>query len=280
VSPSYAFKSADPTIGDFVVPTGLGSPVPKLDATGHPIHSSSSGLFCGYNSGSTTVSITAGLLTYSLPVTVQAGGFGPPCGTVYRAGVNPEVRVRSNQLQSRLKGAAAPPPPPPAVASSASPAPAPVPPPPAPQHPAAAPAPPPTPAPPPKPAAPTPQHPPPPAPAPEAVLPPPLETLAATPAILPAATPPVEPIPPGASGYAQSPAAAKRREEARKHASQSAFTVRPAGDGGADWFYVALGATTLLALLLSTRSLARPRPRPALLLARSAAAEHRRRRRM
>ena len=112
------------------------------------------------------------------------------------------------------------------------------------------------------------------------MLPPPLETLAATPAILPAATPPVEPIPPGASGYAQSPAAAKRREEARKHASQSAFTVRPAGDGGADWFYVALGAMTLLALLLSARSLARPRPRPALLLARSPAAEHRRRRRM
>jgi hypothetical protein len=260
--------------------------VPKLDASGHPIHSSSSGLFCGYNSGSTTVSITAGLLSYSLPVTVQAGGFGPPCGTVYRAGVNPEVRVSSNQLQSRLKGASAPPPPPPAAVSSASPAPAPVPPPPAPQHPAAAPAPPPpAPVPPPKPAAaPTPQHAPPPAPAPGAVLPPPLEALPATPAILPAATPPVEPIPPGASGYAQSPAAAKRREEARKHASQSAFVlrpagaVRPAGSGGADWFYVALGATTLLALLLSGRSLARPRPRPALSAARSAAAERHTRR--
>jgi len=282
VSPSYAFKSEDPAIGDFVVPSGPGSPVPKLDASRHPIHSSSSGLFCGYNSGSTKVSITAGLLSYSLPVTVQAGGFGPPCGTVYLAGVNPVQLVHYSQSQSGLQPAAAPAAPPPAAAaSSASPAPTPVPPPPAPQHPAAAPAPPPpAPAPPPKPAAPTPQHPPPPAPAPEAVLPPPLETLAATPAILPAATPPVEPIPPGASGYAQSPAAAKRREEARKHASQSAFTARPAGDGGADWFYVALGAMTLLALLLSTRSLARPRPRPALLLARSAAAEDRRRRRM
>jgi hypothetical protein len=280
VSPSYSFNSADPTIGDFVVPNVPNSPVPKLDASGHPIHSSTSGLFCAYNSGSTMVSITAGLLSYSLPVTVQAGGFGPPCGTVYRAGVNPEVRVSSNQLQSRLKGAAAPPPPPPAVASSASPAPAPVPPPPAPQHPAAAPAPPPAPAPAPpaKPAAPAPQHAPPP-PAPEAALPPPLETVAATPAILPAATPPVEPIPPGASGYAQSPAAAKRREEARKHASQSAFALRPAdavppaGAGGDSWFYVAVGVTTLLALLISARSLARPRPRPALLQARSDAAE-------
>src|SRR5262249_24298238 len=113
---------------------------------------------------------------------------------------------------------------------------------------------------------------------PEAARPPPLETLPATPAIQPAATPPVEPIPPGASGYAQSPAAAKRREEARKHASQSAFTVRQAGAGGADWFYVALGAPTLPALLLSARSLARPRPRPALLQARSDAAERHTRR--
>src|SRR5947209_7751109 len=36
---------------------------------------------------------------------------------------------------------------------------------------------------------------------------------------------------------AQSPAAAKRKEEARKHASQSAFVVRAAGNNGDGWFY-------------------------------------------
>jgi hypothetical protein len=98
-----------------------------------------------------------------------------------------------------------------------------------------------------------------------------VETVGLTPAILPAATPPVEPIPPGSSGYAQSPSAAKRREESRKQASQSAFVVRPAGAGGAEWFYVVAALTTVLALLLSARSLpVRPRPHPAALLERSA----------
>jgi hypothetical protein len=91
-----------------------------------------------------------------------------------------------------------------------------------------------------------------------------------TPAILPAATPPVEPIPPGASGYAQSPSAAKRREESRKHASQSAFVLRAAGTAGAEWFYVSAALASVVALLLGACSLPRrSRPRPALLLERS-----------
>jgi hypothetical protein len=107
----------------------------------------------------------------------------------------------------------------------------------------------------------------------------PIESLSPTPAILPAATPPVEPIPPGASGYAQSPSAAERKEKVRKHASQSAFTIRPAGTS-ADWFYVTVGFATLLALLLSARALpAGPRPRPALLDRTGAASERRRARR-
>ena len=63
--PSYTFASSEPTIGNFVEPSGPGSPFPKLSASGHPIASSTSGLFCAYNSGTTTVSITAGLLSYS-----------------------------------------------------------------------------------------------------------------------------------------------------------------------------------------------------------------------
>jgi hypothetical protein len=112
----------------------------------------------------------------------------------------------------------------------------------------------------------------------EPPLPAPIESVGASPAILPAATPPVEPIPPGAGGFAQSPAAAERKEKARKQASQSAFTIRPAGTGGAEWFYVAVGFATLLALLLSARGLpAGPRPRPAWLLDHTAAGDQRRR---
>jgi photosystem II stability/assembly factor-like uncharacterized protein len=260
VPPSYEFTSSDPTIGTFVEPSGPGSRFPKLGFGGHPIPSSTSGLFCAYNAGTTTVSITTGLLSYSQPVTVKPGGFGSPCGTVYRPGVGEVIRVHTAQTQSPVGGAAAPPPPSPAPASTFPAALAAIPPAPAPPPPAA-------------PLPPNPPSPPPPAPAPvklaptELPLPPPIESLGAPPAILPAATPPVEPIPPGASGYAQSPSAAERKEKARKQASQSAFTTRPAGTSGADWFYVAVGVTALLALLLSAMGLpAGPGPRPALLL--------------
>jgi hypothetical protein len=109
------------------------------------------------------------------------------------------------------------------------------------------------------------------------------EQVGPIPAILPAATPPVEPIPPGAGGYAQSPA--KREEKARKHASQSAFSLRQSafasrasGPSGEDWFYGAVGLATLLALALSARGLPlRPQPRPVLLLDRTGEDERRRR---
>jgi hypothetical protein len=298
VHPSYSFTSSEPTIGDFVEATGEGSPFPKLNASGHPIPSSTSGLFCGYNSGSTTVTITAGLLTYSLPVTVQAGGFGPPCGTVFRAGVNEggviKIPYGGAVSERPFGGAAAPPPPPPAGVSPVTPAIVLPPPPPAPAPPPAAPhqappSPPPPPAPPPAPPSP-PAPPRPPAakpapPPPEAPFTPLGESAGVAPALVPPATPPVEPIPPGAGGWAQSPSAAKRREESRKHASESAFTLRPASassgeSSGVEWFYVAVGIATLLALLLSARGM-RPRSgaRPALLLARRTDAQERERRR-
>jgi hypothetical protein len=114
----------------------------------------------------------------------------------------------------------------------------------------------------------------------EPPLPAPIESVVAPLAILPAATPPVEPIPPGASGYAQSPSAAERKEKARKQASQSAFSTRPSGVSGEEWFYVAVGGATLLALLLGAQALpAGPRPRPALLLERTSSEDRRRTRR-
>jgi hypothetical protein len=121
VQPSYSFASSDPTIGDFVEPSGPGSPLPRLDGSGHPIPSSSSGLFCAYNSGSTTVSITTGLLSYSQQVTVAPGGFGAPCGTVYRAGVGAILFEHNAHSQGAIRGAAAPPPPSPAPLSGANP---------------------------------------------------------------------------------------------------------------------------------------------------------------
>jgi photosystem II stability/assembly factor-like uncharacterized protein len=261
VQPSYEFTSSEPTIGDFVEPSGPGSPLPKLGTNGHPIASATSNLFCAYNAGTTVVSITTGLLSYSLPVTVKPGGFGSPCGTVYRPGVGEVIRVHTAQSQGRVGGAAAPPPPSPAPAGTfptalstipPAPAPPPVPPTPPAVKPLAPPA-----------TKPIPVEPP---------LPAPIESVVPPLAILPAATPPVEPIPPGAGGYAQSPSAAERKEKARKQASQSAFSTRPSGASGEEWFYIAVGGATLLALLLGAQALpAGPRPRPALLLERTSA---------
>ncbi len=269
VQPSYTFASSEPTIGDFVEPSGPGSPLPKLGADGHPIASSTSNLFCAYNAGTTVVSITTGLLSYSLPVTVKPGGFGSPCGTVSRAGVGEVIRIHTAQSQGRVGGAAAPPPPSPAPAGTFpaalttiphAPAPPPAPPTPPATKPLAQPA-----------TKPIPAEPP---------LPAPIESVVPPLAILPAATPPVEPIPPGASGYAQSPSAAERKEKARKQASQSAFSIRPSGASGTEWFYVAVGSATLLALLFGAQALpAGPRPRPVLLLERPSNEDRRRRRR-
>jgi hypothetical protein len=84
---------------------------------------------------------------------------------------------------------------------------------------------------------------------------PPLPVLAVPP--LPAAA---QPIPPGGSATAN--AAAKRKEKARKHASQSAnFTVRATSVSGEDWFYPAVGGASVLALLLVAAGI-RPIPRP------------------
>ncbi|MDA0163845.1 hypothetical protein OM076_26480 [Solirubrobacter ginsenosidimutans] len=256
VLPSYTFTSSDPTIGDFVLPSGLGSRLPELDNDGRPIPARSSGLFCAYNSGTTTVSVTVGSRRASLPVTVLAGGFGRPCGTVFREGVRPVVIVPSTRTvrsQGAPSGAGAPPPPPPGPSGESPPAklpnfavpfPAPLPP--------AAPE---------RPAPPKPQPrvaPPQPAPplVPAVFHPQPPPTVPNVPPVaVPPIPPNIQPIPPGGAASAQ--AAARRKEKAQKHASQSAFTTH---QPGVPWFYGGVGAMTLLTLLLVAGGV-RPDPR-------------------
>jgi hypothetical protein len=254
VVPSYTFKSSIPGIGTFVVPSGPGSLFPLLDASGHPIPSSSSGLFCAYNAGTTTVSVTSGLLTSSLKVTVLPGDIGRPCGTVAYA--PDEIHKTVGGAISYAPGGSVAPPAPAPLASSA-PAPLPVvpPPPPAPAPVAPLASPPPPPPAPPPPAAPLP------------VIPAPVSPAPLVPAALLASVVLVPPIPPAATpippGGATATSAAKREERQRKHARQSAFTTRPAGTSGFEWFFGAVAAVGVLAALLAAEGLgAGPRRQP------------------
>lgn len=83
ILPSYTFSSSRTDIGDFVkLNTAVADPkAVLLNAEGVPEHDPSSGLFCALNAGTTVVTISAGGLSASLPVTVQAGSVRRPCGT-------------------------------------------------------------------------------------------------------------------------------------------------------------------------------------------------------
>ncbi len=82
IQPEYTFTSSRPDLGDFVEPNLALSPeAVLLGPDGKPISSSKSGLFCAYNPGTTIVTISAGGLSASLPVTIQAGSVRRPCGT-------------------------------------------------------------------------------------------------------------------------------------------------------------------------------------------------------
>jgi hypothetical protein len=158
IAPSYGFISSHPDFGGFVVPNpsianpravllGPGDkPIPdeprnskgeptangrfEENAKGEPINEkgevvprAQSGLFCAYNAGTTTVSISAGGLEYSEPVTVQAGSVEQPCGTVPLKNPPPAssgVKVPATPVAPSSTPAAtstpasfAPPPPPP-----------------------------------------------------------------------------------------------------------------------------------------------------------------------
>jgi hypothetical protein len=93
--PEYTFTSSDKEIGAFVKHNATAANNPEAvlqNAAGEPINDEpqrpgevmreQSGLFCAYNAGTTIVTIEAGGLKSSLPVTVQPGSVRQPCGTV------------------------------------------------------------------------------------------------------------------------------------------------------------------------------------------------------
>ncbi len=132
----FSFASSNPEIGDFVrVDPSQAQGNPRAVFLGpdeKPVTDPTSGLFCAFNPGETTISVVAGGLRYSTRVQVQAGSPRRPCGTRPVAPREPAVG------ESPPTGAAAPP-----VAAGAEANPTPAPPPPvAPVVPPAAPAPP------------------------------------------------------------------------------------------------------------------------------------------
>ena len=205
--PEFSFSSSNPSVGGFVKQNLVADPHGRqvqLAANGEPvrepinaeshIEESKSGLFCAYNPGTTIVTIRAGGLAYSLPVTVQAGSVREPCGT-----------VPANKAPVGGQAATAPVPPPAPAPAPAGPAPASSPPPlPVPPPPLAA-----TPPPSPRPPAPTP-------PAPFFIQPaPPFLVPAFVPPPLPA---PAEPTPPTGTSAVTSPVEAAQKEEEQEEA--------------------------------------------------------------
>jgi hypothetical protein len=83
IPPAYSFTSSNPDIGDFVEsdPNSTNARAVLLGANGQPLPDPASGLFCAFNAGTTTVTISAGGLSYSEQVTVEAGSVERPCGT-------------------------------------------------------------------------------------------------------------------------------------------------------------------------------------------------------
>jgi hypothetical protein len=128
----YEFSSSNPDIGEFVEPN-LASPEPQttvlLGPGEKPVPDSKSGLFCAYNAGTTVVTISAGGLSSSLAVTVQAGSVRRPCGTQPLKGVASQQQV--------VPAPVPPPAPAPTPAPASAPPPVPLPPPPPPMAPPA-----------------------------------------------------------------------------------------------------------------------------------------------
>jgi hypothetical protein len=232
IFPEYTFTSSNPDIGGFVsenlaatdphatpLQNAKGEPVPDeprdakgelvpngrfeenkkgepINEKGEVLHGAQSALFCAYNAGTTIVTISAGGLSSSLPVTVQAGSVREPCGT---------VPLKHLPAASQTAAAPVPPPAPAPAPAPAGPAPAPVPVP-LPPPPAAVV--------PPAPARLTPTLPPP------FFLPPPLATpvLAFVPPPVPT---PARPTPPSGTSAVTSPIEVAEHEEEEESATES-----------------------------------------------------------
>ena len=242
--PEYSFSSSNPDIGAFVKPN-LATPANHeavlLNSKGEPerevnedgVEESTSGLFCSFNAGTTTVTISAGGLSASLPVKVEAGSVREPCGT-----------VRLKQLPAAQQRASAPAPPPPAAApAGAQPAPAgatpPIPLPPPPALPAARPNP------------------------PRPTLPPfvPLATVSAPLlAFVPPPVPtPARPSPPTGTSAVTSPIEVAEREEEEESATEQASNLAVAYSPGEDEPPSVYLLGVLLLAALAGASIRRPR---------------------
>jgi hypothetical protein len=125
--PEYTFSSSRPDIGTFVKQNtaAAGAEPTVLLENEKPVPDPTSGLFCAYNAGTTIVTISAGGLSSSLPVTVQRGSVRRPCGTTL---LN-EPAAAQQSAEAPVAPAPAPAPAGPAPVAS-SPPPVPVPPPP------------------------------------------------------------------------------------------------------------------------------------------------------
>jgi hypothetical protein len=210
VLPEYEFESSNKEVGRFVerntASTDLhavfqnakGEPIPDEREPGKP-PTVQSGLLCAFNPGTTTVTIRAGGLSSSLPVTVQPGSVRQPCGTVPLK-PRPPAEVTVN-----------PPAPTPAPATSPAVTPASSAPPPVPLPPP----PPPAPAIPPRPAPPRT----PPLPLPFFV--PQLAPVAAVAFVPPPPPPAANPTPPSGTSAVTSPVEAAQREEEEEEATES-----------------------------------------------------------
>lgn len=127
IAPEYRFTSSDPDIADFVAvdPATSNLRKPLQGADGKVVTDAASGLLCAFNPGTTTLTVSAGGMSFSQQVTVQAGSVQQPCGT------RPLSPDRFRRVVEPEGEAAPPPAPAPAPTPAPSPSPAPPPPPPA-----------------------------------------------------------------------------------------------------------------------------------------------------
>ena len=125
IEPEYTFTSSEPEIANFVEqdPNSTNLRKPLQNAEGHVIPDSRSSILCAFNPGTTVVTVSAGGLSYSVPVTVQGGSVEQPCGTVplspshFKVAASSAAAVPTAPPPSPAPAPApiAPPPPPPVV---------------------------------------------------------------------------------------------------------------------------------------------------------------------
>jgi hypothetical protein len=125
IEPEYIFTSSETEIANFVEqdPNSSNLRKPLQDASGHVIPDPHSGILCAFNAGTTTVTISAGGLSYSTQVTVLGGSVEQPCGTVPLSASH----FKTQAQESAATPSSPPPSPAPAPAPIAPPPPPPLP---------------------------------------------------------------------------------------------------------------------------------------------------------